>query len=174
MARDAFKSPRAISGFHTGAQGLGHFILVVDDLDKSLDFYMKALGFRVSDFITLGASGPRLGFLHCNPRHHTLALLPIPNSPKRLNHIMLELKSVDDVVSTYDLCQQRQVPIVMSMGRHTNDRMMSFYMATPSGFMIEYGWGGRAVDDRTWQVQYHTAGSVWGHRFVGGNPPFSA
>jgi len=46
----------------------------------------------------------------------------------------------------------------------TNDHMMSFYMRTPSGFDIEYGWGGREVDDSIWQVQYHTSGSMWGHR----------
>jgi len=42
--------------------------------------------------------------------------------------------------------------------------MVSFYLRTPSGFNVEYGWGAREVDDSTWQVQVHTAGSIWGHQ----------
>lgn len=164
---ERFVSPRAIAGFKTGSMGLGHFILVVDDFERSMRFYQQALGMRVSDFITSDVGRGRvmtLGFLHCNPRHHTLALLPIPRPPQRLNHIMLELNSFDDVGATYYLCQDRKVSIVRGLGRHTNDHMVSFYMATPSGFAIEYGWGGRLVDDRTWQVQSYTRGSAWGHR----------
>jgi biphenyl-2,3-diol 1,2-dioxygenase len=52
----------------------------------------------------------------------------------------------------------------MNLGKHTNDHMVSFYLRTPSGFAVEYGWGAREVDDRTWQVQVHTAGSMWGHQ----------
>jgi 2,3-dihydroxybiphenyl 1,2-dioxygenase len=162
-----FVPSRPISGFKAGSMGLGHFILVVDDLDRSVRFYLDALGMRVTDYITTQVAPNftlKLAFLHCNPRHHTLAMLPIPHPPKRLNHIMLELNSMDDVGATYYLCQDRKVPIVRSLGRHTNDHMVSFYMRTPSGFDIEYGWGGRIVDDRTWQVQSYTDGSAWGHR----------
>jgi len=50
--------------------------------------------------------------------------------------------------------------------------MVSFYMASPSGFEVEYGFGARTVDDRTWQVQTHRAVSVWGHRrLTGGSSP---
>ena len=40
----------------------------------------------------------------------------------------------------------------MTLGRHTNDLMTSFYVRTPSGFEIEYGTGGLVVDDDTWEV----------------------
>ncbi len=162
-----FKSPRAIDGFVTESGGMGHTLLVVDDLDRNIDFYTRALGMRISDFVipTEGPlSGIKLGFLHCNPRHHSLAMAPFKGARRRLNHIMIELRAVDDVGATYELCQDRKIPIAMSLGRHTNDRMLSFYMLSPSGFMIEYGWGGRQVDDTTWQVQVHTSGSAWGHR----------
>ncbi|MFD0567797.1 hypothetical protein ACFQ2M_41870 [Kitasatospora saccharophila] len=35
---------------------------------------------------------------------------------------------------------------------HPNDHMFSFYVRTPSGFSVEYGWGGLLIDDATW---YH-------------------
>ena len=86
--------------------------------------------------------------------------------PKRMHHFMLQLHNLDDVGSTYDLCQRNEVPIDMTLGRHTNDLMLSFYLKTPSGFSVEYGWGAREVDDTTWQVQLHRTGSIWGHKHV--------
>ena len=164
-----FQSPRPISGFEGGTLGLGHMVVVMDDFDRSLHFYRDVLGMRLSDFVQVErppGHKMRLAFFHCNPRHHTLAFYAAPQPPKRLNHFMLQAKTLDDVGATYYLCQDQGVPIARSLGRHTNDHMVSFYLRTPSGFEVEYGWGGRVVDDSTWQVQLHTAGSMWGHRPV--------
>ena len=171
--REPFQSPRPISGFVTGTMGLGHIVIRVDDSASSLHFYRDVLGMRVSDFIELGA-GSRHGnaisltFMHCNPRHHTVAFGQIP-ARKRLMHFMLQAKSLDDVCSTMYLAQDRGVQISGSLGRHTNDHMVSFYMRSPAGFEIEYGFGARTVDDATWKVQHHYSGSIWGHRRPG--PP---
>lgn len=163
-----FYSPRPISGFVTGEQGLGHIVLAVDDAAQSLHFYRDLLGMRESDFIRFGPPERErnMTFLHCNPRHHTLAFLESP-SPKRLLHFMLQVDALDDVGSTYYLCQERGVPIASTLGRHTNDHMVSFYMNSPSGFEIEYGWGARTIDDATWTVQTHRAPSIWGHQRQG-------
>jgi len=162
-----FQSPRAISGFKTGDQGLGHFVVSVDDFDRSLHFYRDVLGMRISDFVNISPMPKvkiKVGFFHCNPRHHTLAFAQMPGMSRRLHHFMLQLQSLNDVGMTYDLCQAQEVPIVMKLGKHTNDHMVSFYLRTPSGFNVEYGWGAREVDDATWQVQVHTTGSIWGHQ----------
>lgn len=167
MYDQPFQSPRRISGFKTGEQGLGHFVVWVDDYERTLHFYRDVLGMRVSDFVRFSpAPGVRMNvaFLHCNPRHHTMAFATVPGAPRRLHHFMLQLQSLDDVGATYDLCQAQEVPIVMKLGKHTNDHMVSFYLRTPSGFNVEYGWGAREVDDSIWQVQVHTAGSIWGHQ----------
>jgi 2,3-dihydroxybiphenyl 1,2-dioxygenase len=154
---DPFNSPRPINGFVTGGQGLGHVVYYVNDLDRSMRFYRDVLGMRISDFIR------NLAFFHCNPRHHSLALIEA-EAPKRLNHFMLQLQSLNDVGALYDKCQDQEIPIVRGLGRHTNDHMTSFYLKSPSGFDIEWGWGAREVDDATWQVQRHEKGSIWGHR----------
>ena len=154
-----FNSPRPVSGFVTGDQGLGHVVLHVDDLEKSIRFYRDVLGMRISDFIR------NLAFFHCNRRHHSLAIIDA-KSPKRLNHFMLQVNSINEVGATYDLVQDQGIEITRGLGRHTNDHMTSFYMKTPSGFNVEYGWGARTVDDATWQVQRHEKGSIWGHRAV--------
>ena len=162
-----FKSQRPLAGFVTGEQGLGHIVVNVDDSAKSLRFYRDLLGLRISDFIDLKSrsSGQSISltFMHCNPRHHSIAFGVIP-APRRLMHFMMQCRHVDDVGSTYYLCQDRGIEISGTLGRHTNDHMMSFYLRTPSGFEVEYGWGARIVDDATWQVQKHEAPSIWGHR----------
>jgi extradiol dioxygenase len=165
-----FRSQRMISGFVTGDMGLGHVTMTVKDLETSVRFYRDTLGMKISDWIQpqperAVESRMNLAFLHCNPRHHSLAFWQ-SDRPKRLHHVMLELKSVDDVGSTYELCQQKGVPLEMTLGRHTNDQMFSFYVRSPAGFSVEYGWGARVIDDTNWEVQLHRTGSVWGHRLV--------
>lgn len=164
-AAQPFVSPIGVSGFVTGAQGLGHMVLAVGDRARAESFYMQALGFRLSDHILMGPPGRQitLTFLHCNPRHHTLALAPVP-SPRRLNHIMLQLESLDDVGLGLDRARSAGIEISSSFGRHTNDRMISFYMQTPSGFDVEYGYGGVEIDDATWQPATYHAPSLWGHK----------
>lgn len=166
--REPFAPPRAISGFEAGRQGLGHIVIGVDDYERTARFYGDLLGMRTSDMIEFEMRGKpvKLGFLHCNPRHHSLAFVAESGRPKRLHHFMLQVRSMDDVGSTLELCEERGVPIGMTLGRHTNDRMISFYMRTPSGFEVEYGWGACEVDDATWQVQTHRSPSIWGHKRV--------
>ena len=170
-----FKSPRAISRFITGQMGLGHIVIRIDDSARSLTFYRDVLGMRVSDFIDLKmrrgrpTDDLRLTFMHCNPRHHSVAFGEIPTR-KRLLHFMLQVGQLDDVGSTLYLAQDLGVEITSTLGRHTNDHMVSFYMRSPSGFEIEYGFGARTVDDSVWKVQRHEAGSIWGHRGLGAPP----
>jgi biphenyl-2,3-diol 1,2-dioxygenase len=160
-----FVSPQNVNGFVTGSQGLGHMVLFVPDADAARAFYQHGLGFRLSDHITMGPEGSQieLTFLHCNSRHHTLALAPIP-APRKLNHIMLEVTNLDDVGFGLDRAMAQSTPITSSIGCHTNDKMVSFYMQTPSGFDIEYGFGGIEIDDATWQTTHYDKPSIWGHK----------
>lgn len=158
-----FKSPRSIQGFNTGDLGLGHLVLWCKDSEETEAFYTQQLGFRVSDYAGNPADGGRLVFLHCNERHHSLAFAQ-RDMDMRLGHIMVELNSLDDVGMTYDLVQKEGVPLATTLGRHMNDRMLSFYLYSPNGIRIEYGWGGIRVDDATWVAgRYWTAGDIWGH-----------
>lgn len=160
-----FHSPQCSSGFIGGDQGLGHIVLASAEGDAVRDFFCDLLGFRFSDTITteFGPTTISLQFLHCNPRHHTVALIPAP-LPKRLHHLMLQVREFDDVGRALDRCHEAGVPVAATLGRHTNDRMVSFYVTTPAGFEVEYGWGGLAVDDATWRVGHHDRPSIWGHQ----------
>ncbi len=159
LSSEPFRPGRTISGFRTGALGMGHAVLNVESIDDLLWFYQDVLGFRLSDF-ALKPIKPF--FFHINPRHHSLAL--IESGRRGVHHIMMELKQLDDVGQGYDLAQADPDTIAVTLGRHTNDFMTSFYSRTPGSFMIEYGWGGRTIDPQGWQASEMTYGpSLWGH-----------
>jgi 2,3-dihydroxybiphenyl 1,2-dioxygenase len=161
-----FASSVGVSGFVTGEEGIGHIVMTTPDIAAARTFYQDLLGFRLSDIIRMSI-GPgmaiELEFYHCNPRHHTLALVPVP-APKRLHHFMLQVNTLDEVGFALERAEAAGVPITATLGRHTNDHMVSFYARTPSGFEVEYGFGARIVDDATWRVARHDAPSSWGHK----------
>lgn len=154
-----FLPGRAISGFRTGSLGLGHVVLTARSLDTLLPFYTDLLGFRLSDY----ALRPfKAYFFHLNSRHHSFAA--IETGVDGFHHLMVELESLDDVGQGYDLAQLEERRVAVTLGRHSNDHMTSFYARTPSGFMIEYGWGGRSIDPATWEPFECVDGpSLWGH-----------
>jgi 3,4-dihydroxy-9,10-secoandrosta-1,3,5(10)-triene-9,17-dione 4,5-dioxygenase len=162
--------------FVTGEQGMGHAVIPVGDDEAALEFYRDTLGFRLRDSMSMPGEfvgkepGTKawLRFLGCNPRHHSLAFLPMPN-PSRCVHIMLEVAKLDDVGRALERVRKHQVPLSATLGRHMNDQMVSFYVKSPGGFDIEYGTEGLTVDDEKWVARESTAVSYWGHDFSVGN-----
>jgi 2,3-dihydroxybiphenyl 1,2-dioxygenase len=162
-----FRSPQPIDYFSTGANGLGHIVVNSSDPAKALDFYTRVLGMALSDRILFEAAPGvviPLVFLHCNERHHTIAIAPKMPGSKRIHHLMLEVPGMDEVGRALDRVMGAGLEISATLGRHSNDLMISFYVRSPSGFEIEYGCEGLAVDRATWTVADHAAISIWGHR----------
>jgi 2,3-dihydroxybiphenyl 1,2-dioxygenase len=164
-AATPFKPDRPIGGFKTGGLGIGHVVLVVDQLERGESFYRDVLGFRISDYVL---TPTRRVFMRINARHHSVALSERPGGG--IAHIMVEVNAIDDVGRAYDVAQAEYgAGIYSTLGRHSNDHMVSFYVATPAGFPIEYGWGGRMVDESSWKVENLFGPSLWGHDRVGGS-----
>jgi 2,3-dihydroxybiphenyl 1,2-dioxygenase len=157
-----FSPGRSISGFRTGPLGLGHAVLTVENIDAVMPFYVDVLGFGLSDYMQKPF---RAYFFHINARHHSLAL--IETGKNGMHHLMVELFSLDDVGQSYDVASSEPERVSVTLGRHTNDLMTSFYAKTPSSFMIECGWGGREIDPSTWQpFELQDGPSLWGHERV--------
>ena len=157
---ELFVSPAGVSGFVTGPQGMGHIVLGTPRMAECVDFYTNLLGFRVSDYWKPGDDD--VVFMRCNPRHHSLALVAAPEAA--LYHFMLEARTLDDVGYTLDRHHDTGTAVSMGIGKHTNDHMVSFYSRSPSGFDVEFGCGGRLVDEASWTVTQITKPSFWGHR----------
>jgi len=167
MGEGEFQSSKIASNFLTDGLGMGHVLVHAHDGAHTEKFYRDVLSFRLSDYVDFERAGQRLHavFLHANPRHHSMAFAEL-SEPKRLNHFMLEVNSLDDVGATFYRCQDLGVPLARTLGRHQNDRMVSFYGVTPSGFQFEIGWGARQIDDRNWDIKTYHGVSDWGHRPV--------
>ena len=157
-----FHPGRGMHGkFLTGEGGLGHCIVRERDPEAAVRFY-QALGMRggVEYKFGKGVRSLQLRFMHCNARDHSVAF-GIGSPQKRLNHIMLEVDNLDDVGLTHDLVRKAKIPVHIQLGKHSNDHMYSFYFRSPSGFMIEYGYGARPA---THQSEYY------GEDFYGHGP----
>lgn len=154
---EPFSAAPHVSSFKTGGLGLGHVVIEVEQIGECLAFYTGVLGFRISDQLARS-----LYFLRCNQRHHSIALASL-NGENRVLHIMLEVATLDDVGRVFDRSLDRQIRM-STIGVHTNDLVTSFYLETPSGYEIEYGWNGRLVDDASWVATTIDRPSLWGHR----------
>jgi len=165
-----FHPTRSMSGFKTGDMGMGHMVVYQRNLQEAVHFYRDLLGFRITDYTELVTPGGTrtMVFMHCNQRHHSIAFMETPPMPKKINHLMFECNSLDDVGTGREICLANDIPVSIELGRHHNDRMFSFYMVNPSSWWFEYGWDGRLVDDATWTIEhYEAAKSIWGHPQLG-------
>ncbi|MHC1563614.1 VOC family protein [Actinomycetospora sp. C-140] len=146
---------------------MGHATLIVGKAEEEIAFYQDVMGMHLRE-----TTFQKTAFFGVNPRQHSLGMLGVlpDDAPPQLMHLMIEVDDIDDVGRAQDKCLDGAGPVSISMGKHWNDHVVSFYTQTPSGWDIEYGAGGRRVDDTADWSQVHQAGvpgaSVWGHRVV--------
>ncbi|WP_067452181.1 VOC family protein [Actinomadura macra] len=159
-----FVSPLGVT-FVTGDFGLGHILQNVADAGAAKRFYLDVLGFRLSDIIEFGPN--RVHFARVNPRHHSLAFVEVADEPPSLGHFMVEVADLDTVGRALDRVNAGMARLTETLGKHTNDHMVSFYMRNPSGSQTEYGCAGRIVDEANWKINTYSATAYWGHKVPG-------
>jgi 3,4-dihydroxy-9,10-secoandrosta-1,3,5(10)-triene-9,17-dione 4,5-dioxygenase len=161
--------------FVTGDQGLGHVVVPATDPNGLFDFYTEVLGFRSRGAFRVPLPkefGPvRVRFLGINERHHSLAICPAAHQrDPGVVHIMVEVDTLDAVGLALDRINAEGVQLSSTLGRHTNDKMVSFYVRAPGDWDLEFGTDGMRVDETHYTAEEITADSYWGHRWVGDLP----
>jgi 3,4-dihydroxy-9,10-secoandrosta-1,3,5(10)-triene-9,17-dione 4,5-dioxygenase len=161
--------------FVTGDQGMGHVVVPATDPGGLVDFYTDVLGFRSRGAFRVPLPkefGPvRVRFLGINERHHSLAIVPAAHQrDPRLVHIMVEADALDTVGQALDRVNAEGFQLSSTLGRHTNDKMVSFYVRAPGDWDIEFGTDGMRVDENYYTAEEITADSYWGHQWVGEMP----
>ncbi|WP_433608052.1 biphenyl-2,3-diol 1,2-dioxygenase [Prescottella agglutinans] len=155
----------------TGAQGLGHVVLPTAKFAESYAFYTEVLGFLPRGAIRLQDGVSRVRFLGVNQRHHSLALCPAPPTDEPgLVHLMTEVDTLDAVGQALDRVAKLGFTISSTLGRHTNDKMVSFYVRAPGGWDLEFGTEGMLVDETFYTAEEITADSYWGHDWSASEP----
>ena len=167
-ATTPYSSALVPGGFLTAGVGFGHAVFATTAFDDAHDFLVDGLGLAQSDWLeTEIAAGVELQvrFYHCNQRHHSIALARAPfELPQKLHHLMLETNARDDVGGAFDRAWATDLAIPNGFGRHDNDGMFSFYVASPAGFLVEVGHGARTITDHWDDNRRYDRISAWGHQ----------
>ena len=167
-------SPVGINRFitgdeYTGDMGLGHAVLPAPDIDTAHAYYIDLIGLGDSDDLyppmPEGAPEARVVFMHAdNPRQHSIALYNQPH-PAGCLHLMVEVETLDEVGRALDRAKANGHTIMASLGRHANDNMCSFYVLSPGGIAVEFGYDGLLVDWDSYTPTVSTVGDLWGHEY---------
>jgi 2,3-dihydroxybiphenyl 1,2-dioxygenase len=171
-ARTAAAPLRTVTGggFVTGAAGLGHVAVTTTKPHQLRGYYDALLDARLSDYIdeTIGGLKFKIRFLRVNERHHTVAIAAVNRlrlNPirTRVQHVNVQVAELDDMTAAHQRVKQLGFRLALGVGQHTNDKELSFYAVTPSGFEWEVGWNPIVVDETTWEPTTHRGISIWGH-----------
>ncbi|WP_225827191.1 VOC family protein [Streptomyces naphthomycinicus] len=162
------------SGFVTGDSGMGHIALTSTKPTQIRGYFNTVFDARLTDYIDETVSGVklRIRFLRVNERHHSIAVagtrgLPIDPIRTRVQHLNIQAATLDDVAQSYQRVHELGFGMALSVGQHTNDKELSYYARTPSGFEWEVGWNPIVIDETTWEPTTHQGISIWGHLPVG-------
>ena len=163
-----FSSALVPGGFLTAGVGFGHAVFAPTAFNESHDFLTKGLGFAQSDWLEMPIGENvelEVRFYHCNARHHSIALARAPfELPQKLHHLMFETNQRDDTGAAFDRAWASGLPIPNGLGRHDNDGMFSFYVASPAGFQVEVGHGARVIAEGWDDNRRYDRISKWGHQ----------
>ena len=161
-------------GFVTGDSGMGHVAITTKKPHQMRGYYSTVFDARLSDYIDETISGLKLKirFLRVNERHHTVAIAAVNAAPlnpirTRIQHLNIQVAELDDMTTSYQRVKELGFKMVWGVGQHTNDKELSYYAMTPSGFEWELGWNPIVVDETTWEPTTHQGISIWGHTPVG-------
>jgi len=122
---------------------IGHVVLRVTDLARSVEFYTQVLGFRVSDVYAEDMMPGGMVFMRFNTDHHGVALvggLEAPSAGRELHHFAFEVATLDEVFRARKLLRERKVPITFQ-GRRRAGVQIAVEFKDPDGHWLEIYWG---------------------------------
>jgi 2,3-dihydroxybiphenyl 1,2-dioxygenase len=157
-------------GFVTGEAGIGHVAVTTKKPYQLRGYYNTVFDARLSDYIEETISGVKfkIRFLRVNQRHHSVAIaavkrLPVNPIRTRVQHLNIQVAELHDMTASYRRVKELGFHMALAVGQHTNDRELSYYATTPSGFEWEVGWNPIVVDEKIWEPTTYQGISIWGH-----------
>lgn len=116
-------------------QEISHVVIGVPDMKKTESFYVKRLGFRVSD-----RYAGRAVFLRAAPagNHHHLFLLNAQDGRCHFNHIAFKVRDIHEVIGGGQFIARRGWETQAGPGRHYISSACFWYFKSPLGGAAEY------------------------------------
>jgi catechol 2,3-dioxygenase-like lactoylglutathione lyase family enzyme len=126
---------------------LSHVVVNSPNPEQTVDWYIRHLGFRLSDTLCVGQRG-MMWFLRCNPQHHILAIARGPHAA--LNHISFEMRGLDEYMRGTGRMLRGDVEKLWGPGRHWAGDNTFSYFVDPVGNIAEYTTELEILDEDTW------------------------
>jgi len=139
---EQIKSRKRPHGMPFRIQKLGHVVLNVTNLEKSVDFYTQVLGFAVSDVYPEDMVPGGMVFMRYNADHHGVAVVGSMKEPSRsveLNHMAFEVGTLDEVVRARNHLREHNVQIDFE-GRRRAGAQIAVEFRDPDGHRLEIYW----------------------------------
>ncbi|WP_370936227.1 VOC family protein [Amycolatopsis sp. cg13] len=165
------------TAFVTGRSGMGHLAITTTRPEQLHTYWNNLLDLRLSDRIVerVGPAKLNIRFLRSGQRHHSIALANVAGlalDPVRtsVQHVNIEIATLEDLLDSFHRVTELGFAMAWSIGQHTNDRELSYYCVTPSGFELEVGWNPVVVTperEQTWEPTTYQGISLWGHTTAG-------
>jgi len=124
-------------------QKIGHVVLRARNLQRSVDFYTKVLGFQVSDVYGEDMMPGGMVFMRYNVDHHGIALvggMAAPAEKREMHHMAFEVATLDEVFHARNRLREHKVPIVFE-GRRRAGVQIAVEFLDPDGHHLEIYWG---------------------------------
>jgi catechol 2,3-dioxygenase-like lactoylglutathione lyase family enzyme len=118
---------------------LAHVNLNSTNVDATMAFYEKALGFQLTDRSKI------MGFVRCNSDHHAVVIAEA--KVNGLNHVAFLVPDWESVMRASGRMIDHGYPIAWGVGRHGPGDNVFAYFIDPTGVVIEYTAEVLQVDD---------------------------
>ena len=109
---------------------LAHAVLNCHAVEKTREFFEKALGFVLADRTRI------MAFMNCDNDHHSIALGDTDNDA--LNHVAFLMPTLDAVMRGGGRLKDKGLPPQWGPGRHGPGDNAFNYFVDPFGIVIEY------------------------------------
>jgi catechol 2,3-dioxygenase len=122
---------------------IGHVVLRASDMRRSVDFYVRVLGFSISDVYPEEMVPGGMVFMRYNPDHHGVALvggMPGPSEKRELHHFAFEVDTLDEVFLARKRLREHKVPLVFE-GRRRAGVQIAVEFNDPDGHNLEIYYG---------------------------------
>lgn len=122
---------------------IGHIVLMVSDIERSLDFYTRVMGFEVSDVYPESMMPGRMVFLRFGNDHHGIALVGGADEKSRsreLHHMAFEVATLDEIFNARAHLEEHGVKVAFE-GRRRAGAQIAVEFSDPDGHRLEIYWG---------------------------------